>query len=519
MYFLVIIAFALLLAEGMPPPSLCLWTLSLHAPARAFGPVGWTVLVAAGAIVVGGLVGALGNWLTLRRAAENSDEAFDHALDWQSRAGLMLLGTVGAGLFFLLIFTPWIPLVRDRWRLGPIPVLGDLLILAPFCLSVLAGWLMLYPAERHIRAAAMQQRVADGLAAHPVWGRAGYLAYKLRHQVLIVAAPMLPVLLVKHYLLQHKTAINSAVGAAWATDALLGTCVSTLLVFAPVFVRYVWLTRRLPDGELRQRLERQCRRINLKYREILVWDSHGLVVNAAVMGFFAPVRYVMLSDGLIESMSPRQIEAVFGHEAGHVRHYHLQFFVVFAALAMMIVGGALELLVWGADVDVRRFEGALQLAAMAGTLLVWGLGFGWVSRNFERQADVFGVRAITGDIESCTSDCPVHGRAAVGWRGDFMREPALCAAAASFFGHTLRRIADLNGIPREAPSWRHGSIQSRCVLVHRLAERPGAVARFDRRLFAIKLGMSCATVIGLAIAAWLYRVDVPIALLIRSIRH
>jgi STE24 endopeptidase len=197
-------------------------------------------------------------------------------------------------------------------------------------------------------------------------------------------------------------------------------------------------------------------------------------------------------------MSPRQIEAVFGHEAGHVRHHHLQFFVVFSVLSMLIVGGILELLTRYTAIGT----GMLQLIAMIATLLAWGAGFGWVSRCFERQADIFGVRAITADIDDCSPDCVIHAAPNAVTAGLFA--PGLCLGAAHVFGGTLQRIAELNGIPREAPSWRHGSINSRCRLVHDLADHPQQLTRFEFKVIQLKTGLITLTAIGLAIACWLY---------------
>src|SRR5690606_775026 len=97
-------------------------------------------------------------------------------------------------------------------------------------------------------------------------------------------------------------------------------------------------------GELRERLEDLCRRIGLTYRRILIWESDGMVVNAAVMGLLRPVRYMLLSDGLLEMMDDRKIEAVFGHEAGHVKNRHIQYYLLVAVLSMLLVGGVAELL-------------------------------------------------------------------------------------------------------------------------------------------------------------------------------
>ena len=72
------------------------------------------------------------------------------------------------------------------------------------------------------------------------------------------------------------------------------------------------------------------------------------------------------------------------------------------------------------------------------------------------------------------------------------------------FGRTLYKIADLNGIPREAPSWRHGSIESRCRLIETFTSNASAVAQFDRKLLLIKIGLIVIALIGSAVALWLY---------------
>lgn len=503
MYFVVIIAFALLLADGLPPRELNLIPLDILNPVAMQAATNWTLLAAAGSVVLVATLAAAINRSALRQA-DGTHDGLDRLQEWHSYGGVGVLTLLTGTLLFLMTCTPWTLLVRNVWLKGHWSLLADAILIAPFLSSVLIAWVLVYPTDRVIRTAAIAQRALDGAAPRPVWGLGTYLIYKLRHQVLIIAAPMVFVLIAKHQIDAHRAEILWATRIFWAPEALQGIAVALVLLVAPVFIRWFWATQRLEDGELRSRLERQCKRIRLKHREILIWDSQGLIVNAAVMGFVSPLRYVMLSDGLLETMNPRQIEAVFGHEAGHVRHYHLQYFVVFSILSMMIVGGLLELAVRALGVDPRAHEGALQLFAMAATLVVWGAGFGWISRSFERQADVFGVRAITPDIESCTPDCPIHGSGNPPSETEAMSSPALCLGAAHVFGGTLQRIADLNGIPRDAPSWRHGSINSRCRLIGTLADQPAALGRFDRKLWGMKAAMIALTVIGSAAAAYLY---------------
>ena len=83
-------------------------------------------------------------------------------------------------------------------------------------------------------------------------------------------------------------------------------------------------------------------------------------------------------------------------------------------------------------------------------------------------------------------------------------EPAQKALTLRRFTDALAHIAELNGIAAEARSWRHSSIASRIRQLELFAQDPAAVARFDRRLRAIKIVLFVATAVAGAIALWIY---------------
>ena len=56
--------------------------------------------------------------------------------------------------------------------------------------------------------------------------------------------------------------------------------------------------------------------------------------NAAVMGLFPQVRYILLSDLLLETMTDEQVEAVFAHEVGHIVHRHMAWYVVLIVIPL-----------------------------------------------------------------------------------------------------------------------------------------------------------------------------------------
>jgi Zn-dependent protease with chaperone function len=358
----------------------------------------------------------------------------------------------------------------------------------------------------------MEERLLASVPARPPWSLRAFVKFMLRQNVLIIVVPMLPILVANDFVQLYAGRIRHAAwGLMWADQVVLVAIAGLIFLVAPVMLRYIWHTRVLPDGELRRRLEGLCRRVGLKYNRILIWESDGMAVNAAVMGLFRRVRYVLLSDGLLETMDDARIEAVFGHEAGHVKCRHIQFYLVFAVLSMLIVGGVMELLLLATRTWPEPFkqlgdvEAYLTALATLLILLIWWVGFGAVSRQFELQADLFGARSVTPSPESCDRPCITHGSAAIA--GD--TEPVaggntICASAAGLFADALQRIALLNGIAIDAKSWRHSSIANRMEQLRDYARCPGSAARLERRVMAIKGFLAAGTTIGLIIAILLY---------------
>jgi STE24 endopeptidase len=216
------------------------------------------------------------------------------------------------------------------------------------------------------------------------------------------------------------------------------------------------------------------------------------------------VRYVLLSDGLLESMEDEQIEAVFGHEAGHIKHHHLLLLLVFTAAVMLAVGSIYE----AARIGVLATSPAVVQVVAFGVLVTsWGLGFGVISWQFEYQADLFAARCIQQDVQRCTLPCFRHHPemfALATTASAAARLEPLCSTAAVLFGEALLRVAQLNGLDPRRPGWRHPSIARRERFLRRLAEDPAAEGRFATRQRILRWLLILATLIGGAAAVWLY---------------
>lgn len=397
----------------------------------------------------------------------------------------------------LLLGTDWLPLCRSIPLIGDWPAVPGLVALVPFLLSILLAWTILYPADRAVRQIALEVYLFRGRPLRPVWSIAQYLIYNLRHQVLFILIPMLIILAASDLADRYRDEIRRAAGGlAYAPDLLIGVTAIAVAVIAPEILRHVWVTRRLPDGPLRDRLQLLCQRLPLRVRDILVWHSGGMIVNAAVMGVLAPVRYVLITDAMLEQMDDTKIEAVFGHEAGHVKYHHIPCFLLFA-----LISGCLVTIFSVQTHGLSRSNEMLWqilVAALACVLAFkWAIVFGWVSRRFERQADVHAVRTLTLSGLPCAQPCRLHsgGHASGPPSG---RSP-LCATAAHVFSQALHEVALLNGIQPEARSWRHSSIASRARFIQLLTQDPQKQRRFQRCVLTTQIAI---LVTALAAAIW-----------------
>jgi len=452
-------------------------------PYRWLSDPGYVMLAVAAATLLPPLVAVLVG----RRAVVLLDAHPDHPGRGQYAFGRgmmvtqFLLAVCHATLFLL---TDWVPFCGRTPVVGGWPLVSGLLAIVPFLVSILLAWIAVYPADRAVRHIALETHLFRGRPIQPVWPLPKYLLFNLRHQVLFVLIPMVLILAARDVIGLYQRQIDARWPNAHVSDLLLGTAAALVAIIAPLILRHVWVTQRLPDGPLRDRLTSLCRKLRLRCREILVWRSGGMIVNAAVMGLIAPLRYVLITDAMVEQLPDTKIEAVFGHEAGHVKRHHILFFLLFA-----FISGCLVTILSARARHLDRLTYQLLTVAGAGVLVFkWGVLFGWISRRFERQADVFGVRTLALGGLPCDMPCALHHPTDDN-PADSESPATLCSTAAHVFGDTLNDVALLNGIPPGARSWRHSSISSRSRFVQKLAHDPAAARRFERTLYRVKLAI------------------------------
>src|SRR5688500_8949316 len=318
-------------------------------------------------------------------------------------ARLLIPAWFAVGLF-TLGWAETVEVLLGRLAKWPVELPGALLGTAPPLLAWIGLWWAQYPADRALREQSMLVHLNEDLPVHRPPGFWTYALTNFRMQVMFTLLPVTMILLLRDLacvglwrggVIEVNALDGSVVPQGTEVAVTLGALVVVFL-FVPEMLRRVLKTEPLPAGALRNRLESLCRRSGLRYRQILLWHTDHNMGNAAVMGMLPQVRYILLSDLLLETMTSEQIEAVFAHEIGHVVHRHMSWYAVFLAI---ILAGMFGPGVWieqqlGSRVAHSNVSELLNLVTVVAGCGGFFFLFGCLSRWFERQADVYAARTM-----------------------------------------------------------------------------------------------------------------------------
>ena len=469
-----------------------------------------------GAVVVGLLLTArlLARATVYRLARDPGDREAALRAYGLHRVGFFFLN-LGA-FWFVLLYCGWNHTVRQALLLprsaegggaGADPLFlpgAELVVLAPYLLALVGSWALFYDAERalHLTGPAAGRR--------EFWSRWGYVGYLLRHQLLLVFLPVFLVIFQLSVLRTYPELLNEP----WAkVGAFAGVFLVILLL--PSALPFLLGLRPMRPGPLRERLEASARRLGVRYRNLYVWDTRGNVATAMVAGLVPRLRHIVFTDLLLTSLTEDEIEAVFGHEVGHVRHGHLIYYAVFLLLSFLTLGVAYRAVEMSAGLTWLSADVTAVLSVVLTGCYLF-LVFGFVSRRCERQADVFGCKAVSCADSACSTHGPETALVACG-RG-------LCRTGVGTFARALERVEAINGSTREPHpgsrrgpvgwasealrfvavwlgTWQHGTIARRVEFLRALdgaAER-----RFQRRVAVLRWGLLLLLVAGvLGVAFW-----------------
>ncbi len=452
--------------------------------------------------------------MATRRALEGSPHAIHRFHQAMNIARLIVPAWLGVGIYCLnwgLIVQSVVPGLY-RWPSVamhlecPQVLLGTL----PAMLAWVGLWWAQFPAERLLREQSMLVNLNDDLPVHAPPTFWDTISANFRLQILFTLLPVFFILLLRDSTV-IALALASVRDARGIENWVMGPATLAVFLFAPELLRRALRTERLADSPLRRRLEAMCREAKLGYRDILLWQTDHSMGNAAVMGLFPQVRYVLLSDLLLETMTDQQIEAVFAHELGHIVHKHLWWFGLFAVIAMLFMIGPGDQLMlhvrhWYVDVHHHSRDAWDQIEGLVGSMLFFGsfvLALGFLSPRFERQADVYAARTMqrstakTAQLEA-SNNAHKPKAEAVGDAPGSPDEPTHVGEhGAGIFAAALYRVAIINNMPVSARNWSHGSISQRMRALHEMSGDPARTGHFDRTMTRLYAGLLiCLCVFG-----------------------
>ena len=146
-------------------------------------------------------------------------------------------------------------------------------------------------------------------------------------------------------------------------------------------------------GELRDRIFELARRAGVKLKQIYVLPEGSAQLSNA---FARSDNAVMLTGSLLRHLSKREVDAIMGHEIGHLKekHPHRKGIVTLISLVVAnFIAGALSSMI-----DLHRWMPAMFSFALAGATVF----LHFISRGNERHADAIGIN-LTGDPEAFIS--------------------------------------------------------------------------------------------------------------------
>ena len=367
------------------------------------------------------------------------------------RTGIKVLNLF---LFAMLIFVFHFPLfIWDQLGLEMVPGFDAALVLAPFFCLMGSHALFAARGESRIR--------ADGSTwkGHLIFGIRTFLAFSL--------FPIL-LLLCLQFIFGGIPAIEKiSIIYPFAAWGIALSIICLFLLFAPFYLKLAFGAPPLPKGEKRSRLESLAERSGFRYRDLLLINtSESRIANALIIGLLPHVRYVFFTSTLFHQMDEGELECVMAHEMSHGLRKHLVSYFLFTLGYLALATGLQEILA-GIGVPVAIVSALFLLLFFA----FWVLLFGYVSRRFETEADLYGADLLEHTPESTSK--------------------------ATRLAQALHRVCALNGMHPSIGSWRHYSVSQRSMILLEAESNSQIKKKWENTCSRLRLAGLAALVISM----------------------
>jgi Zn-dependent protease with chaperone function len=292
----------------------------------------------------------------------------------------------------------------------------------------------------------------------PIKNKCSWVSYRLRMDVLLLLVPM--------FGLWGIHEVSEIYGNESFFEIIEFLAVVTLILLSPMYIRLILSAKAMKDTSLLRLVQEVGTRAGVQHPNVLVWNTHGRMMNAFAIGIIFQRKTIVLTDKLIHNLTQAELLSVVGHEFAHHKYWHL----AFLGLAMLCA------LIWS---DI--LFGLLHLSSSeyvhAVQFIVVCITFVAVSRKFERQADAYSVVDQSKVEGSCT----------------------VTKNASTSMSSSLRTLANSHNISIERNDPLHGSILDRQQYLESLVGCPIDTIPINRTVKLIKIGIVLLLVLGLAL--------------------
>lgn len=249
---------------------------------------------------------------------------------------------------------------------------------------------------------------------------------------------------------------------SWKLILIALPLIFAFIALMPFFVVRIWQCKPLPDNALRKRLESICTSAQFTYNNLLDWGVMNRSLTAAIIGIIARFRYILFTKNLLHTLPEEQLEAILAHEIGHSKHHHLKIypFIILGMTALL----SLFFLLFGQAIthffSLQQLympnpsaKTTLSIITLVPTavcfILYFRFVFGYFSRMFERQADLYPLQVQLAPTQMIDA---------------------------------LDSVAIFSGNTHNVPSWHHYSIQERINFLQKCRQNPEMILQHNRKV-------------------------------------
>lgn len=230
-----------------------------------------------------------------------------------------------------------------------------------------------------------------------------------------------------------------------------------IFIFFPFVIVVCWRCQSLNYFDLNKRLEKVCGTLHFRHAGFKIWSIMPHSFTAGIIGVFPAFRYILFTPPLLNQFSQEEIEAILIHEIGHNRYRHLLFypFILLGMLvsSILLLVGIEHLLILKIRFIVEEHQFILSMGIFTLYALLMGLYFrlvfGFFSRLFERQADLYIFESPSSPI---------------------------------FLIQALDHLGIVTGYTHSQPSWHHFSLQERIRFLYQAIENPHTIFLHHQRV-------------------------------------